>query len=308
MIQTDFNWRPITTEDAPQLLEMMQAVAVADGTEPYTLDGTHQLLARFGDQLATHSRLASTPTGQVVAATLVFVPPLPDQPLAMTILAIHPHYRQYGLGDELVGWQETAVSCLTPITLRTSCADHLHDKITLLKQHGFQAARYQFQMARDLGEQLAERPLPPHLTLYPWHEQHEPALMDAFNEAFAEHWGVPTMTMPLWKDGFTTDVPQFRGDLSFLIMHDSQIVGFSVNWVQQDKTGWIEAIGVRPNWRGQGIAAVLMERSLNAFVNEGLSQAMLDVDTQNPSGALRLYEKMGFVAVKRTAVFTKDLT
>ena len=169
-------------------------------------------------------------------------------------------------------------------------------------------ARFFRKRRRSCQQQPTERPLPAHLTLHTWQEHHEPALIDAFNEAFAEHWGVPTMTMTLWKDGFTTDVPQFRGDLSFLVLDGPQVVGFAVNWVQRNGTGWIEAIGVRPSWRGQGIAALLMAKSLNAFINEGLAQAMLDVDTQNPSGALRLYEKMGFEAVKRTAVFTKQLT
>ena len=37
----------------------------------------------------------------------------------------------------------------------------------------------------------------------------------------------------------------------------------------------------------------------------GLEQAALDVDTQNPTGVLRLYEKLGFEAAKRTITFKK---
>jgi ribosomal protein S18 acetylase RimI-like enzyme len=38
-----------------------------------------------------------------------------------------------------------------------------------------------------------------------------------------------------------------------------------------------------------------------------MEQAALDVDTQNPSGALQLYEKLGFTAVKRRVTLHKQI-
>ena len=70
--------------------------------------------------------------------------------------------------------------------------------------------------------------------------------------------------------------------------------------------------GGQDGWRGTDGPMHVKQGSrknplYNAFIEAGLPHAMLDVDTQNPSGALRLYEKMGFVAVERTAVFTKKV-
>jgi hypothetical protein len=36
-------------------------------------------------------------------------------------------------------------------------------------------------------------------------------------------------------------------------------------------------------------------------------RAALDVDTQNPSGALQLYKKLAFTAVKQNITFQKQL-
>jgi mycothiol synthase len=90
--------------------------------------------------------------------------------------------------------------------------------------------------------------------------------------------------------------------------------GFCLNWVDKPQNkqtgigeGWIEAVGTLPAWRGQGLASALLVHSMRAFIAEGLQRAGLDVDTQNPTGALRLYEKLGFTAAKRTVIFTKNL-
>jgi ribosomal protein S18 acetylase RimI-like enzyme len=51
----------------------------------------------------------------------------------------------------------------------------------------------------------------------------------------------------------------------------------------------------------------MLTQALALFRAEGLERAALDVDTQNPTGALRLYEKHGFEVVKETIHFTKSL-
>jgi hypothetical protein len=44
------------------------------------------------------------------------------------------------------------------------------------------------------------------------------------------------------------------------------------------------------------------------FKDMGMTEAMLGVDTQNPSGAFVLYESCGFKPVQRSVVFEKDIT
>ena len=53
-------------------------------------------------------------------------------------------------------------------------------------------------------------------------------------------------------------------------------------------------------WRGRGVASTLIAASLHAFAAEGLTHASIGVDSENQSGAARLYRALGFEPVRRT--------
>lgn len=47
-------------------------------------------------------------------------------------------------------------------------------------------------------------------------------------------------------------------------------------------------------WRGRGLGRALLLESLRLFKSRGYAKAGLSVDSENSSGALRLYESVGF--------------
>lgn len=51
----------------------------------------------------------------------------------------------------------------------------------------------------------------------------------------------------------------------------------------------------------------LIARSLSQLRELGMTEPSLTVDTENPSGALRLYEGLGYRPVKRGSVYRKPL-
>jgi ribosomal protein S18 acetylase RimI-like enzyme len=71
------------------------------------------------------------------------------------------------------------------------------------------------------------------------------------------------------------------------------------------KRGWTENICVRRPWRKRGLARSLIVQSLWAIKERGMTEAALGVDTENPNGALRLYESVGFRPVKRWTTYRK---
>jgi ribosomal protein S18 acetylase RimI-like enzyme len=73
------------------------------------------------------------------------------------------------------------------------------------------------------------------------------------------------------------------------------------------KRGYTEGICVRRPWRRQGLAKALIARSFRIIKDLGMTEAALGVDTENPNGALQLYESMGFRPVKRHTTFRKPL-
>ena len=62
-------------------------------------------------------------------------------------------------------------------------------------------------------------------------------------------------------------------------------------------TGSIQNLGVTPNHRGKGLGQLLLWNALDGFRRAGIKVASLEVTAQN-TGALRLYERLGFRTVK----------
>lgn len=314
---TAFTWRPARYTDIPAIQEMLATNRDIDRTESIpSKEHLRGILDMLGGQLETNILVAVTEDGIIAANALILIPPGEGDKLALIDGNVHVLYRGRGLGSYLLNWLEARARQVfkgandgTPQLMRTSCAGGQADRIALFEQNGFQAMRYSYQMRRNLEGPIPDEPLPASLRWMQWTPELDTALMHAFNEAFSEHWGLQTMNEEAWRE-FITGVPQFRGDLTYLAMEEKSIAGFCVNWVEQaeeSQEGWIEAIGVIPAWRGQGIASALLVKSLRLFQAEGLLRVALDVDAENPSGALRLYDKHGFTVAKESIHFVKKL-
>lgn len=312
-----FTWRAAQEGDIPAIQKMYAANREIDRSESVpSEERLRAIYALLGDHLETNTLLAFTEDGSLAAEAMILFPPGEGDQLALTDGNVHVRFRGRGLGSYLLGWLErrarqefSAAPGGAPQLLRTSCTGGQADRIALFEQHGFQAMRYSYQMRRSLAEPIPDAPLPAGLQWAQWTAELDLSLMHAFNTAFSEHWGLQTMNEAAWRE-FFTGVPQFRGDLTTLAMEGDRIAGFCVNWVEnaeQAQEGWIEAIGVIPAWRGRGIASALLVKSLQSFQAEGLSRAALDVDAENPTGALRLYEKHGFTIAKESIHFVKKL-
>ena len=85
-----------------------------------------------------------------------------------------------------------------------------------------------------------------------------------------------------------------------------------LNFIRHDENeeynrqrGYTETICVRRPWRRRGLARALIARSFSVLKEQGMTETALGVDTENQSGALRLYQSMGFRPVKRNSVYRK---
>ena len=64
---------------------------------------------------------------------------------------------------------------------------------------------------------------------------------------------------------------------------------------------------MRREFRGRGVAQALLADAMRRFAAAGMDKASLDVDSENPTGALDLYAKMGYVAVNTSMAWDKEL-
>ena len=85
-------------------------------------------------------------------------------------------------------------------------------------------------------------------------------------------------------------------------MPDNEIAGIvcTGTYGHESKDGavvWIREVAVKPKYQGQGIGRILVSQALQYGKQCGASRAFLAVDEEN-SGAIHLYESLGFVASK----------
>jgi ribosomal protein S18 acetylase RimI-like enzyme len=147
--------------------------------------------------------------------------------------------------------------------------------------------------------------LPDNLALRVYTPDLSEPVLAAFNEAFRDHWSFDPVTPEDWQQ-FFIDRSSFRPDLTYVVMDGAEVAGFSFNCISAEENarrqiseGWVEVLAVRRPWRKRGVATALLCASMHAFKAEGLQHAMLGVDTENLTGALRVYEHVGFKPVKR---------
>jgi ribosomal protein S18 acetylase RimI-like enzyme len=317
-----YTWRPYRREDVPALYEMLMAVDRADAR--HLIMTLQDMETQYDDPWSNaemDSLLAFTPDGQVAAMARVFANPEPIKECRAHLMGeVHPAHRGNELEDFVFSWLE-ARGCAKlrempfgyPRVLRSSVQDDLRDRIALLERHDFRPARYFYRMRRDLSQPIPDGAPPEGITLRTYCPELGRGMLQAFNESFADHWGFEPVSEHDW-DMFFLKRADFRPDLTFAALQGDEVVGFSFNVVNREtnerysvQEGWVSDLGVRRAWRKRGIASALLCASMRTFKAAGLDDAMLGVDTENSTGALRLYERLGFIQVKRLIAFEKPV-
>ncbi len=315
-------WRAARREDVPAVHATLLAVDKADDDdEAGTLT---DMQTQFDDPWSrpeTDTLLALTTQGQVAAWSRTFMNPDPEDEVRVFFWAVvHPAHRGRGLEDAALTWAELrgaqracSVGNGLPRVLRSFAPDRLIDRIARLERRGFRPVRYFNRMRRDLHQPIPDQRLPDGLALRRYAPGISSRMRDALNEAFRDHWSFEPITESDWKQ-FFLERSSFRPDLTFAAMDGDEVVGVSFNTISPEENaregveqGWIAELAVRRPWRLRGIASALLCASMRAFKAEGLDYATLGVDTQNPTGALGLYERLGFACVKRFTVFEKPI-
>ncbi len=309
---------PLTREDLERVHALVRRSEVASGTPIATpLEEIADLFANPHFDPAEDARLVELDGELAGWSCLYHSPSGVGQERAFALGHVDPAARGRGVGTRLLAWATVRATARLrgygnglPLYLRVDAYTWQEDAQALFAAAGFAPVRWHEELARDLTEG-AIRDVDG-VRIIPYERRFDEECRRVSNAAFADHWGSTPRGAEAWAHGLGETGT--RLDLSFLAIADDAVVGFTVNGHYPGDTevtgrvdGWIGSLGVLREYRQRGIASALIERSCAAFAAARFSHAMLGVDTDNPTGAARLYRALGFETLHTAVTYEREL-
>jgi mycothiol synthase len=259
---------------------------------------------------------------------------------------VHPARRGEGIGREVLAWQLARARQILadsgrelPARIGTVAEDDAPDsRRRMYLRAGLEPRRYFSDLKRPLGdgaEPIPEVALTGSLRLAPFSPELDDATRLAHNDAFRDHWGSQPQTMEQWTSGRSEFAPQW----SFVVVDDAPdaaalldddetdsstraaleagaplVVAYALSSrydadfpVRGYSFGYTDVLGTRRAYRGRKGALAALAASMRAFAEAGMEAAVLDVDTENPSGAQGLYASLGYTKEHGSTMYTIEL-
>ena len=233
-----------------------------------------------------------------------------------------PELRRQGIGSALLAWAEDrAAEIRAAGEVGSSDAVHQMSAATdenntassaFAEASGYRVIRYSFEMRRELDAPISDAPLPDGLEMRPVAEADLRRIFDANAEAFQDHWEAAVRTDDDFRDWL--EDPDLDTSLWQVAWEGDEVAGVSVNSIYTEenerlgiRVGWLDQVSVRRPWRRKGVGAAVIAGSLRVFRDRGMAEASLGVDAENPTGALELYERLGFTRHRSFRVYRKPV-
>ncbi|MFV0425734.1 MAG: GNAT family N-acetyltransferase [Beutenbergiaceae bacterium] len=317
------SWRGLASADIAQLHQLWHRIeehdnppyrtTVAEAQDRYISDwrgdATNVLGGFTNDGVLVTFGAVSSPPGEA-ATTRVYLEG-----------GVDPQYRRRGVGSAVLDWQIGRARELVgdlpdrrPARIVVHVEDDMPDPVHMLRQRGFVPRRFYTELRRDLNRSLPDVRLPRPFDLVAWNPELDEQVRLAHNATFAEHWMSQPQTPETWSQGRAFFVPEW----SFLVLDRTTdralVVGYllsakyeqdwpSLGWSE----GYIDLLGVRPDWRGRGIATALVSRAMRAFAAAGMEYASLGVDTDTPGEVFGLYSKLRFEPTRGSTMYMVEV-
>lgn len=191
-----------------------------------------------------------------------------------------------------------------------TAANKLDTNLTkLFESRGFDLYRIYWQMLRDHAEgdtEVGEFPTGVEL-----HQMEYETNLELFHrlemESFKDHFGWVPVSFADWRaERLADDLADPAGN--FVLFENGEPVGYVVYSRNRENIdgGYIDKLGVLEQYRGRGYGELLLRMGIAYSAALGNTSVGLGVDSGNESGALRLYEKVGFAVNLGWAAYIKQ--
>ena len=232
-----------------------------------------------------------------------------------------PEWRHGGIRESMLELNETRIREIAASqgkdrtkVFEVDANNEPNDWKTLLEKNGYRPSWYLFAMLRPLAESIPDLPLPNGVDVRPARPEQYKAVWDATAEAMGDE---RTFTEERWnEEAFERYLKSsnFSPDLWQIAWEGDQVAGGVHNYIDENENielkrrwGYTEEIFVRRRWRLKGLAHALIARSCRLLKEKGMDYATLDMEAENPSGALRLYESLGYKKDREFIFYRKPL-
>lgn len=307
----DLTWRPLTRDDVPALTELRNLAEDADGThQPMDAEQVAEELDRPRFDPATDT-LSAWDGDVLVAAGSASVrsEPVDGRALVGVDGVVHPAHRGRGTGvrvlRELEGLGLAAARRRLPgepVRLRGSGGLEGSGAQRLLEQEGYQPDNRFVTMQVDLADW--DDPGHPSSAVTPDHET-LPATREAHNDAFRDHRNHSDIPADAWQHW--TGSSASRRAQSAVVVDDGRVLSYALAGEFEPGVLHVTIVGTRREARGRGLGRQVLLRHLREARTAGYAVSELEVDDDSLTGANRVYEAVGYRAVRTISRYVKDV-
>jgi len=234
---------------------------------------------------------------------------------------VHPRWRRMGVGRRLTealyerAVERTAEVDRGPVYFQASTRDVEQDRQALFESMDMEPARYFVDMVRPIDNGLPPVEMPDGFRLRPFDPARDlETVWRVDEESFQDHWGFTGF--PLEEFKHWVQQPHFRPELWLLAEEEAsgRVAGIGLNkvdpdWIAQTgrQEGYVNTLAVLREYRKRGLGTALLAQSLRVLRQAGMEAAHLGADAENLTGAVRIYERLGFQVRKTSMVYRRTM-
>lgn len=239
------------------------------------------------------------------------------------IASVHPQYEEnQALWDALYAWSLRRVSEIAiqaENDIRVVAAEQVvgSDEVrrAALKRAGFTAVRTMNFMGLDFSEAPPAPVWPDGIT---WRTADPIAdreiIVDTRHEIWMDHWGAIDRPredrLKSYDRRMEDEGDLFEPSLQVLAFDGDEIAGLAVtrgHRAGDTSKGFIGFLGVRRPWRRRGLGQALLHHAFCQLHQMKRVRVELEVDSENLTGAVRLYERAGMRLFRQTVSYEKEV-
>jgi mycothiol synthase len=317
-IPTGYSLRTASREDAPAMAELVNEVNVAEIGTPLTS------VEEFWDDLTTPGRdeedtvLLVADDGAVAGYLEAWADAEPFTEIQQ-LSFVRPALWGRGLnawllrlGEERARSKVERARPGSPVFLRVSRWATNEAAGRLFASLGYTYARTFHEMRMELDGSVGALEIPDQIVIRNFDRERDAHAVHAtLTEAFADHWGGTFDPFDQWVHyHIEGESSGFDPGLWFVALNGDEVVGTvccRASTPRSEDAAHVNVLGVRLAWRQRGIGRALLLAAFRELQLRGIPAVDLGVDSESPTGATRLYERVGMTAVRRSEWWGKEL-